>query len=95
YCLKILIQEVEDMNLLDIYNEENYKNRNLKISKERLETIRQEYFSFRQKAVGQIHFLNESGFMELNEKHEYNANNEIVDEEKKAIGYLKQYALEE
>ncbi|MFV7236151.1 DUF2254 family protein [Flavobacterium sp. ZB4R12] len=54
FNLKILIQEVEEMDLLEIYNLSQYKKGKLKISKEKLITVEKELSRFRQKAKLQI-----------------------------------------
>lgn len=64
YHLKVLIQQVEEMELGDLYNLENYQNRNLKISKEKLDTIEKELAGFRQKAKKQIEVLKSRGYID-------------------------------
>ncbi|AND63042.1 hypothetical protein AX766_00700 [Flavobacterium covae] len=64
YHLKVLIQQVEEMELATIYNLDNYQNRYLKISKEKLNTIEKELQGFREKALKQIENLKKLGFFE-------------------------------
>lgn len=90
YNLKVLIQEVEDMELPDIYNEENFRNRRLKISKEKLFSIQRELHYFRLKARARIAELDKQGLLKLHE-HQYADNTQIIKEEKAALDYLQLY----
>ena len=63
FNLKILIQQVEEMDLLEIYNLSQYKKGKLKISKEKLVIVERELFRFRQKAKLQIKTLELKGVL--------------------------------
>lgn len=90
YHLKVLIQQVEEMELATLYNLENYQNRNLKISKEKLDTIEKELQGFRQKAKKQIEVLKNNGTLEV--YTDKKSNNTICDSiQKETIDYLLKY----
>jgi uncharacterized membrane protein len=90
YHLKVLIQQVEEMELATLYNLENYQNRNLKISKEKLDTIEKELQGFRQKAKKQIEVLKSNGTFEV--YTDKKSNNTICDFiQKETIDYLLKY----
>lgn len=91
FNLKILIQQVEEMDLLEIYNLSNYKNGNLKISKEKLISIELELANFRQKALRQIKVLELKGILDHYETNHYSNNLVIINAEKEAIKYLRNF----
>jgi uncharacterized membrane protein len=91
FNLKILIQQVEEMDLLEIYNLSNYKNGNLKISKEKLISIEMELANFRQKALRQIKVLELKGILDHYETNHYSTNLVIISAEKEAIKYLRNF----
>jgi uncharacterized membrane protein len=93
FNLKILIQQVEEMDLLEIYNLSNYKNGKLKISKEKLITVEKELSWFRQKAKLQIKALELKGVLDHYENNHYSDNSEITNAEMEAIKYLKAYTI--
>jgi uncharacterized membrane protein len=93
FNLKILIQQVEEMDLLEIYNLSQYKNGKLKISKEKLITVEKELSKFRQKAKMQIKTLALKGVLDHYETNHYSDNLEIIGAEMEAIKYLKAYAI--
>ncbi|SHN03001.1 DUF2254 family protein [Flavobacterium xinjiangense] len=93
FNLKILIQQVEEMDLLEIYNLSNYKNGKLKISKEKLVTVEIELSKFRQKAKLQIKVLELKGVLDHYEANHYSDNLEIINAEIEAIKYLKAYKI--
>jgi uncharacterized membrane protein len=93
FNLKILIQQVEEMDLLEIYNLSNYKNGKLKISKEKLITLEMELSKFRQKAKLQIKILELKGVLDHYETNHYSDNLEITNAENEAIKYLKAYKI--
>ncbi|MFV8362044.1 DUF2254 family protein [Flavobacterium sp. ZT3P35] len=91
FHLKILIQQVVEMELMTIYNLSNYENGNLKISKEKLNTIEVELANFNQKAKQQIKTLELKGILKHYENNHYSDNNEITRAEIEAIEYLKAF----
>ncbi len=91
FHLKILIQQVVEMELMTIYNLSNYENGNLKISKEKLNTIEVELANFNQKAKQQIKTLELKGILKHYENNHYSDNKEITRAEIEAIEYLKAY----
>lgn len=93
FNLKILIQQVEDMDLLEIYNLSQYKKGKLKISKEKLITLEMELYGFRQKAKLQIKKLALQGILDHYETNHYSDNLEITSAEIEAIKYLKAYNI--
>jgi uncharacterized membrane protein len=93
FNLKILIQQVEEMDLLEIYNLTHYKNGKLKISKEKLITVEKELSWFRQKAKLQIKTLELKGVLNHYETNHYSDNSEITNTEIEAIKYLKAYTI--
>ena len=93
FNLKILIQQVEEMDLLEIYNLAHYKNGKLKISKEKLVTVKMELSKFRQKAKLQIKTLELKGVLDHYEANHYSDNLEITNAESEAIKYLKAYKI--
>jgi uncharacterized membrane protein len=90
YHLKVLIQQVEEMEIEALYNLESYQNKNLKIAKEKLDTIEKELAGFREKAKKQIETLKNNGFFEiyLDKKSDNTACNQI---QKETIDYLNLY----
>ena len=95
FNLKILIQQVEEMDLLEIYNLSQYKKGKLKISKEKLVLIEMELSRFRKKAKVQIKALELKGVINQYEKNHYSDNSEITTAEIEAIEYLRAYNLTE
>ena len=93
FNLKILIQQVEEMDLLDIYNLSQYQKGKLKISKEKLITIENELSRFRQKAKLHIKTLELKGVLGHYEMNHYSDNLEITNAEIEAIKYLKAYKI--
>ena len=93
FNLKILIQQVEEMELLEIYNLSHYKNGRLKISKEKLVTVEMELSKFRQKAKLHIKRLEQKGVLDHYEMNRYSDNLEIINAEIEAIKYLKTYKI--
>lgn len=93
FNLKILIQQVEEMDLLEIYNLSQYKKGKLKISKEKLVTIEKELSRFRQKAKLQIKALELKGVLNHYQRNHYSDNSEITAAEIEAIKYLKAYKI--
>lgn len=91
FNLKILIQQVEEMDLLEIYNLSQYKKGKLKISKEKLVIVEKELSRFRQKAKLQIAKLELKGVLYHYEINHYSDNLEITTAEFEAIEYLKAY----
>lgn len=91
FNLKILIQQVEEMDLLEIYNLSQYKKGKLKISKEKLVIVEKELSRFRQKAQLQINALELKGVLNHYEINHYSDNLEITTAEIEAIEYLKAY----
>ena len=91
FNLKILIQQVEEMDLLEIYNLSQYKKGKLKISKEKLIIIERELSRFRQKAKLQIKALELKGILGHYETNHYSDNSVITAAEIEAIEYLKAY----
>ena len=91
FNLKILIQQVEEMDLLEIYNLSQYKKGKLKISKEKLVIVERELFRFRQKAKLQIKTLELKGVLNHYKMNHYSDNLEITTAEIEAIEYLKAY----
>ena len=91
FNLKILIQQVEEMDLLEIYNLLQYKKGKLKISKEKLVIVEKELSKFRQKAKLQIAKLELKGVLDHYEINHYSDNLEITTAEIEAIEYLKAY----
>ncbi|MFV8357157.1 hypothetical protein ACNQGB_13335 [Flavobacterium sp. XS1P32] len=76
---------------MTIYNLSNYENGNLKISKEKLNTIEVELDNFNQKAKQQIKTLELKGILKHYENNHYSDNNEITRAEIEAIEYLKAF----
>lgn len=93
FNLKILIQEVEEMDLLEIYNLSQYKKGKLKISKEKLITVEKELSRFRRKAKLQIKALELKGVLGHYETNHYSDNLEIINAEIEAVKYLKAYVV--
>ena len=93
FNLKILIQQVEEMDLPDIYNLSQYQKGRLKISKEKLITIENELSRFRQKAKLHIKTLEIKGVLAHYEMNHYSDNLEITNAEIEAIKYLKAYKI--
>ena len=93
FNLKILIQQVEEMDLLEIYNLSQYKKGKLKLSKEKLITIEKELYRFRQKAKLQIKTLQLKGVLEHYKTNHYSDNLEISNAESEAITYLEAYGI--
>ena len=93
FNLKILIQQVEEMDLLEIYNLSQYKKGRLRISKEKLVTVERELYHFRQKAKMQIKILELKGVLDHYETNHYSDNLEITNAEIEAIKYLKAYTI--
>ena len=91
--VKILIQQVEEMDLLEIYNLLQYKKGKLKISKEKLVTVERELSSFRYKAKQQIKILEQKEVLDYYETNPYSDNLEIANAEVDAIKYLKTYTI--
>lgn len=91
FHLKILIQQVVEMELMNIYNLSNYENGNLKISKEKLTTIEVELANFNQKAKLQIEVLTKKGILKHYETNHYSDNIAIVKAEEEAIAYLHNF----
>jgi ribosomal protein S8E len=77
------------MELMTIYNLSNYENGNLKISKEKLNTIEVELANFNQKAKQQIKNFRVKGILKHYENNHYSDNNEITRAEIEAIEYQK------
>lgn len=93
FNLKILIQQVEEMDLLEIYNLSQYKKGKLKISKEKLITIENELSRFREKAKMQIKRLELKGVLDHYKTNHYSDNLEITNAESEAIKYLEAYKI--
>src|SRR3970040_2160464 len=93
FNLKILIQQVEEMDLLEIYNLAQYKKGKLKISKEKLITLEMELYGFRQKAKLQIKKLALKGTLDHYETNHYSDNLEITSAEIEEIKYIKAYNI--
>lgn len=93
FNLKILVQQVEEMDLLEIYNLSQYKKGRLRISKEKLVTVERELYHFRQKAKQQIKILELKGVLDHYETNHYSDNLEITNAEIEAIKYLKAYTI--
>ncbi|MFK7030850.1 DUF2254 family protein [Flavobacterium oreochromis] len=91
YYLKVLIQQVEEMELSSIYTLENYESRNLKISKEKLNTIQKELQGFREKALKQIEVLKKRGVFEIYSQDKRVNKSMIFDSEIETINYLNEY----
>ena len=91
FHLKILIQQVVEMELMTIYNLSNYENGHLKISKEKLTTIEVELANFNQKAKQQIKVLELKGVLKHYETFHYSDNAAIVKTELEAITYLQNF----
>jgi uncharacterized membrane protein len=91
FHLKVLIQQVEDMELADIYNMTNHANGTLKISKEKLVTIENELLQFRKKAKQQILRLQQKGILSFYEANRVSVNEAICSIQFDAITYLNAY----
>lgn len=91
YNLKVLIQQVEEMEIASIYNLVNYDNQHLKISKEKLATIESELNGFKQKAKAQIESLKQKEILDFYLNEHTCSNSEIYKTEKEAIYYLLNY----
>jgi uncharacterized membrane protein len=91
FHLKVLIQQVEDMELADIYNMTNHANGTLKISKEKLVTIENELLQFRKKAKQQILRLQQKGILSFYEANRVSVNEAICSIQFDAIAYLNAY----
>jgi uncharacterized membrane protein len=93
FNLKILIQQVEEMDLSEIYSLSQYNSGKLKIAKEKLITLEKELSWFRQKAKLQIKALERKGVLAHYELNHYSDNLEIITAEIEAIRYLKAYTV--
>ncbi|MBB1192573.1 hypothetical protein DNC80_02685 [Flavobacterium sp. SOK18b] len=91
FHLKILIQQVEEMELSDIYNLTNHANGTLKISKEKLFTIENELSQFRKKAKQQILRLQQKEILPFYETNRVSDNDAIASVQSDAIAYLNAY----
>jgi uncharacterized membrane protein len=91
FHLKILIQQVEEMELSDIYNLTNHANGTLKISKEKLFTIENELSQFRKKAKQQILRLQQKEILPFYETNRVSDNDAIASVQSEAIAYLNAY----
>lgn len=91
FHLKILIQQVEDMELAGIYSMANHINGTLKISKEKLSTIEQELQQFRLKAKQQISKLKQTGILDFYETNRITNNDAVCTMQYDAIKYLYAY----
>lgn len=93
FNLKILIQQVEAMDLLEIYNVSEYKKGKLKIAKDKISSVEKELSWFRQKAKLQIKALALKGVLAHYETNRYSTNGAITNAEMEAIKYLKGYTV--
>ena len=92
FHLKVLLQEVEDMDLLSIYN---FENKEGNFSKEKILTIRQELKGFQLKALSQITHLKEKGILHYYTQEHLCCNNEITLVQKETLDFLAMYNINE
>lgn len=92
YNLMVLIKEVEDMELHELYSSENIRERNIKISKEKIEGIRTSLRHFEKAAKQRIISLKNQGRLHYKAK---GLHCEIESAEEKAIAYLTEYIKKE
>ncbi|MFP9118611.1 DUF2254 family protein [Flavobacterium sp. RNTU_13] len=88
YNLMVLIKQVNDMELPELYSDTSVKERNIKISKEKIEGIHTSLRHFEQAAKQRIDYLKSM------ERLQYKAKGlhcEIESAEEKAIAYLIKY----
>ncbi|MGZ9675174.1 DUF2254 family protein [Flavobacterium sp. GNP001] len=91
FHLKVLIQQVEEMELSTLYNLENYQTGALKISKEKLVTIENELLHFKNKAKRQIASIDRAGILSFYENEFIPQNEVIAMAQQQALHYLRQY----
>ena len=70
FHLKVLLQQVEEMELELLYSQENFDSKNLKISKEKLTTMQMELVGFKEKALHQIEILKQNNILEFCQQKE-------------------------
>lgn len=92
FHLKVLIQEVEDMDLLSIYN---FDNPEASFSKEKIQTMRQELKGFQTKALMQIGYLKEKGTLDYYAQTHRCSNPEISVLQKETLDFLEVYKVNE
>ncbi len=87
FHLNVLIREIEDMNLENLYNLNNFELGHLKCSKEKLFSVQKMYTKFKKTATSQITKLNEQGILDFYENNYF----DFPELQKACIKHLKTY----
>lgn len=88
FHLKVLLQQMDEMELESLYNQNNIDAKNLKISKEKLVSIQHEVKGFKEKAKVQILELKKNGVLDYYLQEHHCINEEVRKEHSKTISYL-------